>query len=169
MVFISANGGFGVRMILPTNDLTDDATRVPFIISMPSMSKAGQKSAALVETVDVYPTLTALCGIAAPDYLQGTSMAPLLQAPNRVWKEAVFGRYPRSRNKFMGYSVRTARYRYNQYIEVATGKILDSELYDVVNDPLGYKNLVDKKDNEQLAVKLKDMLEKGWRHISIPK
>lgn len=158
----------GERGLWGKNDLTDDATRVPLIISVPGMRKAGQKSAALVETVDVYPTLAALCGITPPDYLQGTSMEPLLQHPGRAWKEAVFSRYPRARNTIMSYSVRTAKYRYNQYVELATGKILDRELYDVNKDPLGYDNLVGKKGNEQLVVFLKRIMDRGWRNISIP-
>src|SRR6218665_1458047 len=56
----------GERGLWGKNDLTDDATRVPLIISVPGMNKAGQKTPALVETVDMYATLTELCGIAAP-------------------------------------------------------------------------------------------------------
>ncbi len=157
----------GERGLWGKNDLTDDATRVPLIISVPGMSKAGQKTPALVETVDMYATLTELCGIAVPAHLQGLSIVPLLQDPGRKWKEAVFSRYPRSSNRIMGYTVRTATYRYNQYIELATGKVLDRELYNVTQDPLGYDNLIEKKGSEQLTAAMKQLLDKGWRNISV--
>ena len=40
-------------------------------------------------------------------------MVPLLAAPNRPWKSAVFSQY--ARGGLMGYSLRTERYRFNQW------------------------------------------------------
>ncbi|MEI9808029.1 MAG: sulfatase [Bacteroidota bacterium] len=157
----------GERGLWGKNDLTDDATRIPLIISVPGMNKAGQKTSALVETVDVYPTLTDLCGITAPGPLHGLSMASLLEDPARKWKEAVFSRYPRSGQKVMGYSVRTANYRYNEYIEVATGKVLDREFYDAIRDPLQYENLIKEKTKEQLISRHKLILDKGWQNVPV--
>ena len=72
------------------------ATRVPLIISTPNMSAAirGKKTNALVELVDMYPTLCDLAGVSLPAHLEGQSFAPLLSDPGRDWKKAVFSQFP---------------------------------------------------------------------------
>lgn len=72
------------------------ATRVPLIISTPNMPAAirGKKTTALVELVDMYPTLCDLAGVSLPAHLEGQSFAPLLSDPGRDWKKAVFSQFP---------------------------------------------------------------------------
>ena len=53
------------------------------------------KTNALVEFVDVYPTLADICGLDAPQGVEGISLKPLLTEPNQPWKRAVFSQYPR--------------------------------------------------------------------------
>ena len=71
-------------------------TRVPLIISTPNMTKEvrGSKSDALVELVDMYPTLTELAGLEKPAHLEGQSFVPLLTNPKREWKQAAFSQFP---------------------------------------------------------------------------
>lgn len=72
------------------------ATRVPLMIWTPGMPPAsrGQKTDALVELIDLYPTLCDLVGIEQPAHLEGQSMVPLLADPHRAWKTAAFSQYP---------------------------------------------------------------------------
>lgn len=72
------------------------ATRVPLMIWTPDMAdeNRGVSTDALVELIDMYPTLSELAGIAAPAHLEGQSFAPLLADPARPWKKAVFSQYP---------------------------------------------------------------------------
>ncbi|MCL4139595.1 UNVERIFIED_CONTAM: hypothetical protein GTU68_030557 [Idotea baltica] len=72
------------------------ATRVPLIIWTPDMleSVRGTKSNALVELVDIYPTLTELAGLTLPEHLEGQSFVPLLSNPDKEWKPAVFTQFP---------------------------------------------------------------------------
>jgi iduronate 2-sulfatase len=72
------------------------ATRVPLIVSTPKMSEAvrGTKTNALVELVDMYPTLCDLAGVSIPESLEGQSFKPLLSDPNRKWKDAAFTQFP---------------------------------------------------------------------------
>jgi iduronate 2-sulfatase len=70
------------------------ATRVPLIVCDPRESAKGAASQALVESVDVYPTLCELAGVPPPAGLQGISFAPLLREPSRPWKQAAFSQFP---------------------------------------------------------------------------
>ena len=72
------------------------ATRVPLIIWTPNMAKEnrGKSTDALVELVDMYPTLCELAGISKPATLEGQSFTPLLSNPEQEWKTAVFSQFP---------------------------------------------------------------------------
>ncbi|MCR9197610.1 MAG: sulfatase [Planctomycetaceae bacterium] len=70
------------------------ATRVPLIIHAPGMQASGRRSDALVELVDIYPTLCELAGVPLPAHLEGHSFAPLLDDPDQPWKTAAFSQYP---------------------------------------------------------------------------
>jgi iduronate 2-sulfatase len=70
------------------------ATRVPMMIWTPDMKKRGEPTDALVELVDIYPTLCQLAGVPTPDHLEGHSFVPLLDDPKKVWKKAAFSQYP---------------------------------------------------------------------------
>ncbi len=70
------------------------ATRVPLIVSTPEMRAKGEGTNALVELVDIYPTLCELAGIPVPDHLAGKSFAPLLDDPKQTWKEVALSQFP---------------------------------------------------------------------------
>lgn len=72
------------------------ATRVPLLIWTPNMpeSSRGQRTNALVELVDMYPTLTELAGLELPGHLEGQSFVPLLANPKKRWKKAAFSQFP---------------------------------------------------------------------------
>jgi hypothetical protein len=52
-------------------------------------------------------------------------------------------------------------------VELASGKVLDVELYDVIKDPLGYNNLVADKKFKDIMVRHQHLLKKGWRNIVV--
>ncbi|TYA92115.1 sulfatase [Seonamhaeicola marinus] len=72
------------------------ATRVPMLIWTPDMLKEaqGKKTEALVELIDMYPTLCDLAGIETPMHVEGTSFKPLLKNSNKTWKGAAFSQFP---------------------------------------------------------------------------
>lgn len=74
----------------------DIATRVPMIISTPDMDDdvKGSRTNALVELVDMYPTLCELAGVDIPETVEGHSYVPLLSNPDKEWKKAVFSQFP---------------------------------------------------------------------------
>jgi iduronate 2-sulfatase len=68
----------------------ENDTHAPLIISVPGMKAVGEKTDALVEFVDMYPTLAELAGLPLPENLEGLSFKPLLDDPQRPWKSAAF-------------------------------------------------------------------------------
>lgn len=137
-------------------------THVPMIISDPDLPK-GIRTNALTEFVDIYPTLTELCGLPMPDGLEGVSTVPLFKEPKKEWKKAAFSQYPRPK-KIMGYSIRTDQYRYTEWIDQKTNEITDRELYDLKNDPICKESIVFKPENKELVLKLHEQLKAGWQN-----
>lgn len=136
-------------------------TRAPLLARTPSMKAGGETTEALVEFVDMYPTLCELCGLDIPDHCEGSSFAPLLDTPNLPWKDAVFSQYPRG--SVMGYAMRTDRYRYVEWKERDSGQIRARELYDHAHDAQENANIVARTD-PALLEELSDQLTKGWMH-----
>jgi len=69
-------------------------TRVPLMVWTPKMKARGQKTDALVELIDIFPTLCELADIVTPEALEGKSFLPLLNDPKLDWKTEVFSQYP---------------------------------------------------------------------------
>jgi iduronate 2-sulfatase len=144
----------------------EQATHAPMILSMPGQKTAGRKTAALTEFVDIYPTLSELCGLPAPEGVEGTSFAPLVAEPGRSWKKGAFSQYPRNipgAGGGMGYSVRTERYRYTEWVVKGTKDVRGSELYDYQTDPQENVNLAVLPEHAALVKRMADLLHAGWR------
>ncbi len=133
------------------------SARAPLIVVAPPMKARGKNCERLVEFVDIYPTLTELCGLPAPDNLEGTILRPLLDAPSRAWKKAAFTQVQRGR--FAGRSLRTERYRYTEW----DGGKAGVELYDHQTDPNEYHNLANEPQHAKTVEEMKRLMRDGWR------
>lgn len=135
------------------------ATRAPLIFSIPGQASRAVATDALVEFVDVYPTLVELCGLPLPDGLEGVSLVPVIDAPDRPWKSATFSQYPRG--QVMGHSMRTDRYRYTEWAK--PGELpVGVELYDHQRDPGENENLARRPEHKDLTGQLSRQLRAGW-------
>ena len=145
-------------------DVENDVN-APLILSVPGMKNAGAHSKALVEFVDVYPTLSELAGLPLPSHLEGISFKPLLDEPNRAWKTAAFSQYPRTqKGGLMGYTMRTDRYRFTVWVSRKDhGKIDATELYDHLNDPQENTNIVSHAGQSVIVEQLTAQWKKGWQ------
>ncbi len=132
----------------------EQATRIPLIISSPGCA-AGQKSCALIETVDVYPTLCELAGLPARGGLDGMSAAATLKSPDVHIRQSVIHVYPRGER--LGRAIRTNRFRMVEWkVPGADASEAEYELYDYKKDPLETGNIA-AQDIETLE-KLKSLL-----------
>ncbi len=130
--------------------------QVPLIVRVPG--KSTQNTVALVEFIDLYPTICDLAGIEKPAHLEGTSFVPLLDNPSKDWKKAVFGRYR------AGDSIRTARYLYTEWTN-ADGEMVARMLYDHKVDPDENNNVAGHPEYKDVVKKLSQELKAGWPHL----
>lgn len=138
-------------------------TRAPLMVSVPDMSKAGERTDALVEFVDIYPSLCELAGLPLPDHLQGTSFVPLLESPAQAWKDVALSQFPRQQEKIMGYSMRTADYRYTRWQQRDTRQVVAQELYAHQNNVLVAENLAKQPDYANVVQELDSLLDVRWQ------
>jgi iduronate 2-sulfatase len=152
----------------------ENDVNAPLIVSAPGMKGAGAHSDALVEFVDMYPTLCDLAGIPQPGHLEGTSFKPLLDQPNLPWKSAAFSQYPRPGSKsvngpLMGYTMRTDRYRFTLWVgRNDHDKVDATELYDHLTDPQENTNLASHADQAALVGQLTAQWKQGWQAAKPP-
>lgn len=141
--------------------------RVPLMVHRPGMAAAGRSSERLVELVDLYPTLCEACGVEPPGNLEGTSLLPLLEDPEREWKSAAFTQYPRPYQsdadwEMMGRTMRTNRHRYTEWRD-REGALVDAELYDYEQSPIETVNLAGEGEYAALEAQLAKRMAAGWR------
>ncbi len=137
IVFWSDHGYFvGEKGLWFKRKAFERAARVPLIIAGPGIAKNGSVNKP-VELLDLYPTLADLCGLTPPDNLEGKSLRPLLTDPTTAkWTEPAVTEVWFNPNNW-GYSIRTERWRYTEWLEGQAG----CELYDHAKDPEEVTNL----------------------------
>ena len=156
IVFWSDHGYFlGEKGLWYKRKAFERSARMPLIIAAPGLSR-GKTSLKPVELLDVYPTLADLCGLKPPENLEGKSLRTLLADPNsgdwtkpavtQVW----YGR------KAWGYSIRTERYRYTEWLEGEAGR----ELYDHSTDSDEVANLAADPQYSEVRAALSGQLKK---------
>jgi iduronate 2-sulfatase len=113
----------------------EQASHAPLMVHAPGKPE-GVACPRLVEFVDIYPTLTELCGLPQSPGMEGYSFVPLLDSPQRPWKKAAYTMVARGGGRF-GRSVRTDRYRYTEWDDGKSGV----EFYDHEVDPNEWTNV----------------------------
>ena len=110
--------------------LWEEATRIPFLFSVPGFTKGGPRCSRPVDTLCVFPTLIELCGLNPLKNLDGVSIVPLLKNPEMTWDLPAVTEYKRGQC-----AVRSEQFRYIRYSDGT------EELYDRSKDPNEWTNL----------------------------
>lgn len=155
--------------------------RVPMIISTPQMKTAGQRTEALAELMDLYPTLADLCALPKPIGTHGVSLAPVLADPAATVREAALTQHPRpayynsapdKTPTHMGYTIRSATHRYTEWRDWKTGQTTDRELYYHTADPDETRNLAGHDEQKAVVAKhaalletMKPIVVPGWKPV----
>jgi uncharacterized sulfatase len=143
--------------------LFEESARVPLVIAAPAQKAPGKTTGRVAELIDVYPTLADLCSLERPKHLEGKSLRALLDNPHAEHKKAAYTQVMRGNVKgekgFMGRSVRTERWRYNEWDEGRKGV----ELYDHQDDPREHKNLANDPAHARTLEEMKKLLHAVMR------
>ncbi len=155
IVFWSDHGYFlGEKGLWYKRKAFERSAKMPLIIAAPGLAKNGA-TLEPVELLDLYPTLADLCGLTPPDNLEGASLRPLLSDPdNAKWEKPAVTQIWHS-PKAWGYSLRTDRWRYTEWLEGEAGR----ELYDHENDPEEITNLASDESKAELIEQLSAQLK----------
>ncbi|MDG1898164.1 MAG: sulfatase [Fuerstiella sp.] len=129
--------------------LRDESAGVPLIISVPGKNPAVCDS--LVELLDLYPTVSRLCGLDVTDRIQGKDISQMLDDPRRSVRDAAFSVAPARK----GFLLRENNWAFIQYKEDASGGI---ELFDTQNDPQQFTNLAELPEHATLVAEFRKKL-----------
>ena len=145
IVILTSDHGYhlGDHFMWGKVSLFDIGAKVPFIIHVPGLTKPGTKSQAMVELIDIYPTLAHLTGFERPADVQGSSLRPLLDHPERLGRKN-YAYSVVKRGEKMGYALRNKKWRYAKWHD-------GEELYNLTRDPEEKVNLASR---ENLKVRL---------------
>jgi uncharacterized sulfatase len=138
------------------------SARAPLIVAGAGVSAGGRNSMRTVELLDLYPTLSELCGLTGtPAHLHGRSLAALLRDPAASWSKPAVTQVRRGQTETAvhGHSLRNERYRYTMWKDGELGE----ELYDYETDPRELRNLAADAKNSSLKARLKAQLEEILR------
>lgn len=128
-------------------------TRVPFIVRAPYSNARARRVAGAVRSEDVMPTILELVGRAAPDGIQGRSLAPLITGSATDLNLDAYSESLYARNHY-GWSelrsLRSGRFKF-----IATTR---PELYDLERDPKELSNLYEER--RPLADRMAQELER---------
>ncbi len=138
VVFTADHGDFaGEHGAIMKGDVYDALTRVPFIMRFPECERSGKSVPALVEQVDIMPTLLEFAGVAVPETVQGKTLLPLIDGKTNTHKRFVFSMIRTWPMRYGRYMVRSDEWLYIEDAE------LDREmLFNVKEDPGQTNNLI---------------------------
>ena len=169
VVFMTDHGmNLGNKGQWMKQSLYERSAKGPLVIAGPGVPQ-GASTTRIVEFLDVYPTVVELAGLAVPAHVEGRSLRPLLEDPNAPWPHAAYSQVRRSggggrggigvdpsvTQPYMGYSVRTNRWRYTEWGENGAQGV---ELFDYMNDPGETLNLADAPSYQAIRAELGALL-----------
>ena len=134
----------------------EQANRVPLIIHAPG--KTAGNAATPVELMDLFPTLVELAGLEQPPGLMGKSLVPALDDPGTDFGVPAISQY--KRKGAFGYSMRTPRYRYTEWV-MPDGRVVYRDLYDLQEDPGETLNIGNLPGNAALMDELAALLREN--------
>ncbi|MBN1249039.1 MAG: sulfatase [Anaerolineae bacterium] len=169
-------------------NLTDHGTGIMLMLRGPGGFTGGRVIDALVGHIDLFPTLCDLLDIAPPDWLQGTSLMPLIRGEATEVNEAIFTEVNYHASYEPMRAIRTKRWKYIRRFENRGHPILpncddglskdvwlahgwadmappDEMLFDLVFDPNEAHNLVGDPRAVDVLEDLRARLD-AWMHAT---
>jgi arylsulfatase A-like enzyme len=142
--------------------------RSPLMIRVPGLGQSGLNTTALVESVDIYPTLAAACGLPPPPHLEGVSLLPIITGQVDWLKTAAYSQVKGLKNypNMLAYSMRTQRHRYVEWRDVSDGfKLVNTELYDLGVIGAERVNIADMPEQSQVLEACRALMGAGYASL----
>ncbi len=125
----------GEKSVTGKNTLWDDGTRVPLIFAGPGTGNGGRCTQP-AELLDIYPTLSELCGLTPREDLEGISLVPQLRDASTPRERPAITSHNQG-----NHGIRSERWRYIRYADGS------EELYDHTADPHEWTNLANRPEH----------------------
>ena len=132
--YFLGNHGLGNKVTMH-----EESVRVPMFIHSPLLKVKHARSDALVSSVDVYPTILDLAGVALPSHLMGKSLRPVLELPETTVHDHVISECVGPPDKRLGVGHRMVRTDHLKYILTGSD---EEAFFDLRTDPYEMHNLV---------------------------
>lgn len=144
------------------------STNVPLIIYDPQLTRDEMICTKFVELMDLYPTLTELCGLPEPKRIDGESLVPLFANDGAEGFDAAFSQYQSfqddaSIKDLMAYAIHTEEYNYIEWQDLKNDrKVVQRELYDVRDNRVERENISTQSEKEEIMQELALRIEKHF-------
>ncbi|MEL7585328.1 MAG: sulfatase [Prolixibacteraceae bacterium] len=142
VIYMGDNGfAWGEHGLIDKRQFYEESVRVPLLVLCPEICKGGQVIENMIQNIDIAPTVLDMAGLEKPEYMRGSSFAPLLEQKQVAWRDRIFYEYyweyayPQTPTMF---GARTDRYKLIRYHGIWD----TNEFYDLSNDPYETKNLI---------------------------
>ncbi|MEM8954839.1 MAG: sulfatase [Verrucomicrobiota bacterium] len=135
--------------------------QVPLLVHAPGIAPGTRD--AIVEYIDIYPSLSELSGLPAPQGIDGNSFVSIMNGAQDSFRPAALTQTCRPWNrkgpiKQMGYSIRTENHRFTQWVDHEDDTVIAEEIYDLQNDPYQRTNQIDNSAFEDTITKHRQLL-----------
>lgn len=163
VIFAGDNGlTLGAHGLLGKQTMYEEGVRVPLIIRHPRLASSGgrgQTRDALVDLIDLVPTICDWTGTPPPPGVDGLSLAAVVKGEAPRVRDAIFGMYNEKQVPLFR-MVRTERHKLIRYLQLNR-----EELFDLKSDPLELKDLSGdpalKDVRDRLRTRLEELQEKA--------
>lgn len=159
LVAVMADNGFafGEHGLIDKRTAYEESMRVPLVMQLPAVIKPGTRVDDVVANIDLAPTFLELGGLNVPGNMDGKSYLPMLKGEKIAWRDNLMYEYyweyafPQTPTT---HALRGNRYKYINYYGIWDV----NELYDLQNDPLESRNLINSTDHKKIADEMREQL-----------
>ncbi|GMQ65209.1 sulfatase-like hydrolase/transferase [Vallitalea maricola] len=152
IVFTGDNGlALGQHGLMGKQSCYEHSIRVPLIFSGKGIP-TNERRDSYAYLLDIYPTLCDLADIDIPDSVEGRSLLNSIQDNKHITRENLYFAYTDTIR-----SVKDERYKLIEYV---SGNSNETQLFDLIDDPLEMNNLYSNKNYEDIVIKLRNEMFK---------
>lgn len=159
LVAVMGDNGFafGEHGLIDKRTAYEESMRVPLVMQLPSVIKPGSRINEVVANIDLAPTFLEMGGLKAPSHMDGQSYLPILKGEKVTWRDNLmyeyYWEYAFPQTPTM-HALRGSRYKYINYY----GLWDINELYDLMEDPLESRNLINSIEHKRIADQMREQL-----------